>query len=129
MDVIVACATDDGEKFTDKHFGDANHYLIYKIDNRCYVCIKKIDNTVEEERFHGDPKKAKSVSSILSKENVKILLSKRFGPNIVRMKKSFVPVLVKTERIEDGLKIMLENLNKILEEWNRGENREYLTLR
>ena len=127
--IIIACATDDRKKFTDKHFGDANHYLIYKMDDKHYEYIKEINNTAGEERFHGDPAKAKNISEILSKENVQIILSKRFGPNIIRMKKFFVTVLVKTEEIEEGLNIAIENFDRIINEWNKGENRGYIKLR
>ncbi len=129
MDMIVACATDDGKEFVDKHFGDASRYLLYKINKKRYEYLKEIDNTAEEERFHGDPKKARSVSDILSKESVHILLSKRFGPNILRMKKSFVAVLVKTDKVEDGLEIVLKNFKRVLDEWNRGSERDHLILR
>lgn len=127
--IIIACATDDKKRFTDKHFGDACHYLIYKIDKDHCEYLKEIDNNVGEERFHGDPVKAKGISNILSRENVQVLLSKRFGPNIVRMKKSFLTVSVKTNEIEEGLKTVMKNFDKIIDEWNKGEDRGYIILR
>ncbi len=86
--IKVAFATDDGKSFMGRHFGDAEHYYIYEIDNNNANFIKKIDNTTEEEKMHADPKKAKGITSLLNEENVNVVVSKVFGPNINRIKKN-----------------------------------------
>jgi len=129
MELLVACATDNGKNFVDRHFGDANYYNIYKISEKGFEYVKKVENTSEEEKIHADPKKAKGISGFLKKEDVKILVSKQFGANINRMKKKFVPVVVNTDMIEEGLDRVIHNLDLILDEWNKGEERKHIVLR
>ncbi len=126
----VAFATNDGNTFMDRHFGDADYYYIYKIDGENPVYINKINNTTEEEEedIHADPKKAKGISSLLRDENVSIVVSKVFGPNIKRIKKNFVCVIIKDETIEEGIKKINDNFDMIISEWEKGSERKHLSL-
>ena len=125
----VAFATDDGKTFMDRHFGDAKHYYIYKIDNENSEFVKKISNTTEEEEdIHADPKKAKSIAKLLKQEKVQVVVSKIFGPNIKRIKKKFVCILMKEYSIENSIDIIKSNFLMIAEEWEIGENRSFLKL-
>ncbi|MCD6177207.1 MAG: dinitrogenase iron-molybdenum cofactor biosynthesis protein [Candidatus Cloacimonetes bacterium] len=123
----VAFATDDGKTFMGRHFGDAEHYYIYEIDNGNAKFIKIIDNTTEEEDMHADPKKAKGVSSLLLEEDVSVVVSKIFGPNIKRIKKKFVCIVVKDEELDVGIRKVCESIGKIYEEWKKGEDRKHLS--
>ncbi|MBC8383419.1 MAG: hypothetical protein H8E22_06425 [Candidatus Cloacimonetes bacterium] len=72
-----------------KHFGDALFYDIYEFDNGQFSFIKRIPNTVdEEEEVHADHRKARGISTLLLDEKVTVVVSKIFGPNIKRIKKS-----------------------------------------
>ncbi len=125
----VAFATDDGKTFMSRHFGDAEYYYIYEIDNENTEFIKKISNTTEEEEdVHADPKKAKSIAKLLRQEQVQTLVSKIFGPNIVRIKKKFVCILIKENSIENSIEIIKNNLPIIAKEWEMGEERNFLRL-
>ncbi|MDP8203371.1 MAG: NifB/NifX family molybdenum-iron cluster-binding protein [Candidatus Tenebribacter mawsonii] len=127
--IKVAFATDDGKTFMSRHFGDADYYDIYTVDDEQADFIKRISNTVdEEEEVHADPKKAKGIASLLLEENVSIVVSKIFGPNIKRIKKKFVCVIVKEEEIEDGIHKICENIEKIYNEWEKGAERQHLSL-
>jgi predicted Fe-Mo cluster-binding NifX family protein len=128
MPLIVACATDNGVDLIKRHFGDAEFYLIYKINESNYEFIKKIINTTEEEEGHADPKKAKGISQILKEEEVQVGLSCAFGPNIVRIKKNFVPVVAHAEKIEEALKKLVDNYNIVIKEWYRGKDRKHIIL-
>jgi len=110
--VKFVCATDDGINFSKKHFGSAKKYLLYSLDIETGFIkyIKEINNTTPEERIHGDPKKAKSISQMLN--NVQILIGAAFGPNIVRMRKKYVIVVSR----EPNIKKSLEKINTILED-------------
>ena len=125
----VAFATDDGKTFMGRHFGDAEQYYIYEIDNENAEFIKKISNTTEEEEdVHADPKKAGSITKLLKQDKVQVVVSKIFGPNIKRIKKKFVCILIKEQSIENSIGIIKNNLPKIIEEWEIGENRNFLKL-
>ena len=125
----VAFATDDGKTFMSRHFGDAEYYYIYEINKENAEFIKKINNTTEEEEdIHADPTKAKSIAKLLKQEEVQILVSKVFGPNIVRIKKKFVCILIKEKSIENSIDIVKSNYLTISKEWESGENRDFLKL-
>ena len=126
----VAFATDDGKTFMDRHFGDAERYLLYKISPSDVEFLKEIKNTTEEddESIHADPKKAGSISHLLKQEKVQVVVSKIFGPNIVRIKKKFVCILLKEYLIENSIEIIKNNLPTISEEWRKGEERNFLKL-
>ncbi len=124
----VAFATDNGKTFMSRHFGDAEYYYIYEIDNKNAEFIKKISNTTEEEEdVHADPKKAKGISNLLLEENVSVVVSKIFGPNIKRIKKKFVCIVVKDEELDVGISKVCESIGKIYEEWEKGEDRKHLS--
>ncbi len=123
----VAFATDNGKTFMGRHFGDAEHYYIYEIDNENAKFIKIIDNTTEEEDMHADPKKAKGISNLLLEEDVSVVVSKIFGPNIKRIKKKFVCIVVKDEELDVGISKVCESIGKIYDEWEKGEERKHLS--
>ncbi len=129
--IITAFATDNGKSFTNKHFGDADYYMIYEISLSDAKFIKKISNTTEEddEEIHADPKKAKSVAKMLKNENVKVVISKIYGPNIKRIKKKFVCILMNNKDISECTKIIQKKINIIIDEWNKGEIRNHLNLK
>jgi len=125
----VAFATDDGKTFMDRHFGDAEQYYIYDINNENAEFIKKIDNTTEEEEdVHADPKKAGSIAKLLKQEKVQVVVSKIFGSNIVRIKKKFVCIIIEEKTIENSIDILKSNYLTISKEWESGENRNSLKL-
>ena len=72
----IAFATDNGETFVSRHFGDAKFYDIYEMVEGSIEFVKRISNTVdEEEEVHADPKKAKGISGLLLKEGVTVVVS------------------------------------------------------
>lgn len=127
--MIIACATDDGKNFVKRHFGDAKKYLIYELKNGRFALTETILNTTEEEKMHADPKKAKGIVNLLVEKDVNVGLTKVFGPNIKRVKKHFVPVLVSVDSIEEGLSKVLKSSEKIIEAIELGDNREHIDLR
>jgi len=129
MKLRVAFATDDGKTFMGRHFGDARFYDIYELDGDQASFIKRIENTVdEEEDVHADPKKAKGISTLLLDEKVTVVVSKIFGPNIKRIKKKFVCIVVRDDEIDVGLKKICNNIEKIYVEWEKGNERKHILL-
>lgn len=129
MKLKVAFATDDGKTFMGRHFGDARFYDIYELDEDRASFIKRIENTVdEEEDVHADPKKAKGISTLLLDEKVTVVVSKIFGPNIKRIKKKFVCIVVRDDEIDVGLKKICNNIEKIYVEWEKGNERKHILL-
>ncbi|MEA2105688.1 MAG: NifB/NifX family molybdenum-iron cluster-binding protein [Bacteroidota bacterium] len=129
MKLRVAFATDDGKMFMKRHFGDAMFYDIYEISERESFFIKRLENTTsEEETQHADVQKAKGISSLLKKDGIHIVVSQVFGPNIKRIKKKFVPLIVKEPVIEQAINAIQQNISVILKEWERGTERKHVIL-
>ena len=111
---IIVCATDDGENYSTEHFGSVKKYLFYELDQKTGETkfIKEINNTSIEEEKHADPEKAKSVSNMLQKAH--ILINLVFGPNIIKMKQKFIPIISKEKNINKSL----EQIPKIIIDLN-----------
>jgi len=127
----IAFASDNGRTFIERHFGDSDYYYIYKISSSEATFIKKISNTTEEEdeEIHADPKKAKGVTKMLKNENIEVVVSKIFGPNIKRIRKNFVCILMNDEDISDSIKTIQQKYDIIVNEWNKGESRNHLNFK
>lgn len=128
MKLKVAFATNDNKNLYEKHFGDANFYHIYEISKNESVFLYKKENTTDkdDEKFHGDPQKAKKIKDII--KNVHVVCNKQFGKNIVKIRKKYVPIVSKINDIEQNIKLLQEHFDKILIEWNKGENRQHIKL-
>ena len=126
----TAFATGDGKSLTNRHFGDNDYYYIYDISETESRFIKRINNTTAtiEEKEHADPAKAKGVTGLLKEENVKVVVSKVYGPNIKRIRNNFVCVLM-NNTISDSINIIKENFKVISDEWEKGEERKHINLK
>ncbi len=128
---ITAFATDDGESFIDRHFGDADFYDIYEISESKVQLLKRIDNTTEDdedEEGHGDPIKAQGVTGMLKKEGVSMSVSRVFGPNLKRIKKKFLCVITEEGSIKDSIKKLQHIFPELVVEWVKGEERNFIRL-
>jgi len=129
--VKIACGTDDGINFTKEHFGSASFYLIYFFNLKTGE-IKKIEerkNTSIEEEMHGDPKKAQSISALL--KDVQVLVAFVMGPNIVRIRKKFLPIISRERSIKIALEKLKKQSNKIRQELKKktGIDKEIIYLK
>ena len=129
MKFKIACGTNDGKTFCLDHFGDSKYFLIYEIDSETLemIFLEKINNNSEEEDGHGDPKKARNISEIL--KDVEVLVAFAMGPNIVRIRKNFVPLISREKNIEKSLekfKIIIPELKIELEKKRENKNIFYI---
>jgi hypothetical protein len=70
----------------------------------------------------GDPLKARAMASVL--ENVDVLIGEKLGQNISRLKNKFVCAVVRGKRsILQGIDILKDNINEIIEEKNSEKKR------
>ncbi len=130
MGLKFAFGTDDDKNLSDEHFGNAKQYFLYRFFDGKEKFIKKRENpkfNEDESLIHGDPAKAAKVGAVLKGSDV--LVAKRFGPNIVRMKKKFVCVIVRTDTLRVAMEIIKSNLGVIELEKNKGEQRKHLVLK
>lgn len=113
--VKIACGTDDGVAFTSEHFGSAEYYLIYSwdLEKAEIKYVKKVENSSAPEEIHGDPVKARSVTELL--REVQVLIGKVMGPNIVRMRKKFIPVICRDRNISWALEALKSRMAEVEE--------------
>ncbi len=124
--VLVAFSTDDGFNLTRNHFGDGKEFYIYEITQEGAKLVKVIKNTAPEEDLHGDPKKASAIGQLLGKEGVQVLVGFAMGPNIVRMRKRFVPVISRCSSIEDAIKGIIDKYTEIEKETQKEGDKEVI---
>ncbi|MFW6114821.1 MAG: NifB/NifX family molybdenum-iron cluster-binding protein [Thermodesulfobacteriota bacterium] len=127
MELVIAFATDNGTQFNDDHFGMAKYYHIYRFFDGGEEFVEQRENVEfqeDESKEHGDPAKARATSSVLG--GVDVLVSKKFGPNITRMVKKFVCVVVRTNSISDAINIVKGHIDEVMKEKNKTEDRRHL---
>lgn len=126
--MIIACATNNGQTFVDSHFGDAKKYDLYEMTEEGVHFLESVYNhTEEEEGVHADPKKAKGIVSLLKQHDVQIGVSRFFGPNIKRVAKHFLPIIIPEKNLKDGLSLILNHYEGIIDALNK-ENSGYFTI-
>lgn len=123
--LTFAIGTDDGKIVKQgDHIGESSYFSIWDYSNGEMAFREKRENIKYEEDeklSHGDPEKAKKVASVL--EGVNVIAGKIIGPNVVRMKKKYVPVIVREPSIEKAIEIIKENINEIVEEYYKQERK------
>lgn len=129
MELLVAFATDDGKYFNKGHCGMAKYYYVYKFSEKEEEFVEKRDNVKYEEdesMIHGDPGKAQATSSVL--KGLDGVVAKRFGPNLPRLLKKLVCIVARRETIKEAVELVQNNMDKIIQEKNRGEDRKHIVL-
>ena len=128
MTLLIAFSTDDGKNFNTGHFGMAKYYYIYNFGREKQEIVeqrKNVDFKGDESMKHGDPEKAKATSSVL--EGVDVLVGRKFGPNLPRILKRFVCIVVRRNTIDDAIELINRNLDTIVQEKNN-RNRKHIVL-
>ncbi len=129
MDFLVAFCTDDGEHLINDHAGMAKFFDIYKFSDRkveFVECRKNAKYKGDESIKHGDPQKAQAVASVT--RDIHAMANKKFGPNITRMLKKFLCIVVRTDTIKEATEMVNRNLPRIIEGYNKGENRKHIVI-
>jgi predicted Fe-Mo cluster-binding NifX family protein len=130
MDLLIAVGTDDGEYLNNDHVGMARYYYVYRYSDGKVEYVEKrinVEFTGDETMKHGDPEKAKSTSTVL--EGIDVIVGRKFGPNITRLLKNFVCVLVVTDTIHKAMETVLNNMDKLVLEKNRASERKHIILK
>ena len=130
MNFLIAFGTDDGKNLNNDHVGMAQYFQIYEFSNgkkRNLSKRKNVSFTGDETMKHGDPEKARATSSVL--EGVDVLVGRKFGPNITRLLRKFVCVVVRTNTLASAIEAVHNNMDIISEEKNKGENRKHIVLK
>jgi len=131
MELLVAFSTHDGENLvTDDHAGMAKYFDVYRFTDEQVQFVERRENSKyggDEQAKHGDPKKAKKSLSAL--EGVDVWVSARFGPNLPRLLKKLLCVVVRVQTVADAVELVAGNLGPVTEQCEKGEERKHLVLK
>ena len=129
MKFLIAFGTDDGKNLNNDHVGMAKYFHVYEFSNGKEQLVERRENVAfkGDESIHGDPEKAKATSSVL--EGMDVLVGRKFGPNLPRLAKKFVCVLVRTDTITRAIEVIHHNMDRIVEEKSKGEDRTHIVLK
>ena len=120
MELVFAFATNNDEYLSNDHYGMAKYYYVYKISKGKEKFVEKRKNTdYKEDKSlkHGDPQKAKATAFI--SKGVDALVGRKFGPNLPKILKRFVCVVVRTHTLHEAIVLLKNN----------GENRKHIILK
>lgn len=112
----VAFGTDDGISMkSDNHCGQSKFYNVYEITEDGYTFLEQRMNvkySEDETLKHGDPGKAKAVSSVLN--GIDVIVCNIFGPNITRIVKKYVCVVVREKDLKKSIELIMRNFDRIV---------------
>ena len=131
MELTIAFSTNDGEHLvTDDHAGQAKFFDLYRYTDSDVRFIERRENSKysgDEQMRHGDPKKAQKSLSAL--EGVDAWASPRFGPNLPRLLKRLVCVVVRVGTVDEGVELVRQHIEKVVEQYEAGEGRSHVVLK
>lgn len=109
--MICACAVDSEHTFTTHHFGDCSYFELFEAHGCDVQPIGHVQNSITKE----GKAKGQSISSLLKHHQVEVVLSRRFGLNIEKIRKHFYPVLVRIPSCppQQAVKIAAERLQSM----------------
>ncbi len=129
MELLIGFGSDDGKHLKEDHIGKSKYFWVYRFMDGRKEFVEKRENVQyegDESMIRGDPKKAKATSTAL--KGLDGVCGRRFGPNIVRLLKKFVCIVVRRETIDDALELIHRNMDKVIEAKEKGEGRKHITL-
>jgi len=130
MELLIAFGTDDGENLTNGHAGDAKYFYLYKFSDNKEEFVEQrrnIELGAGQSLKPGSPEMAKARAAVF--RNLDALVGKEFGPGLPNLLKQFVCVLVRADTISKAIEVVRNNLDKIRQEKDKGEDRKHIVLR
>jgi len=119
--LYCAFAVNELNQLQNRHFGDAEKYIIYKWIENQFIKTEELINIYkdfDESELHGSKKKGGAIINYLKQKEVKVLVSKQFGKNISLVNQHFIPILVYNNSIEDTMLELAKHFKWIEEELN-----------
>ena len=135
--LMVAIASEDGERMPKGHFGEAPRFELYRMDADTATWLRSVDNPraasqhdqQDHHHGHGENHHGGGIGRLLGGEGAQVMVSRAFGANIKRMRQRFLPVVVHCERVTDAIALLQFQWGRVGEHWNQGEARKHLVLR
>ena len=130
MELLIGFATNDGDNMIKDHAGQAKYFDVYSFSDGKAEFLERRDNSKykgDETLKHGDPKKAQATLEAL--KGLDVLVAKMYGPNLPRLLKKLLCVVVRTQKVSEAVEIVSVNLEIVSQEHKKGEARKHLVLK
>ncbi len=117
MKIKLAFAVNQTNEFEERHFGDTYKFLIYEYENDSFNLVSEQIN-IYKNLPHGTKNKGDSITELLKKHEINVLISMQFGRNLTIVNKSFIPVAVSHNTPDEVMKIIKKQIHWIEDELN-----------
>lgn len=127
MELLIVFGTDDGKSLKRDHVGKSSYFHVYRFSDDKEEFVEQRENVKykeDESMILGDPRKAKATSTAL--KGLDGVVGRRFGPNLPRLLKKLVCIVARRETINDAIQLIRANMDKVIQEKEKAENRRYL---
>ena len=125
MKLRFAFAVNNEKRFEKMHFGYADRYLIYTMeDDKMILSSEEINQfkLLDEEHEHGSIQKGNAIIRFLKEKGVNVLVSTQFGKNIKLVNKHFIPVIISLEKQDEIVDILNKHFHWIQDEWDNNSS-------
>ena len=130
MELLIGFSTNDGENMIKDHAGQAKYFDVYRFSDGKAEFLERRDNSKykgDEAMKHGDPKKAQATLEAL--KGLDVLVAKMYGPNLPRLLKNLLCIVVRTQKVSEAVEIVKMNVEIVSREHKKGEARKHLVLK
>jgi predicted Fe-Mo cluster-binding NifX family protein len=120
MKLRFAFAVNNENVFEEMHFGKADRYLIYTLEEgEMSLSSEEINEfkTIDENCEHGSTAKGNAIIKFLKEKDVNVLVSKQFCRNINLLNEHFIPVIIPLDRKDEIIDRLSRHLHWIKDEW------------
>ncbi len=108
----------------NRHFGDADKYLIYEQSENGLICTGEIENR-NKDLPHGVKNKAEVIAEDLAQKDIQVVVSRQFGKNISRINHFFIPVIVQQDDPQSASEVLFKHLHWLEDAWNHKKEDGY----
>ena len=121
MELKFAFAVNTSRYFKNNHFGNADKYLIYKVESNKLRLVTEEENNfkqLDKGKEHGLRNKGNAIIQFLKEKEVNVLVAMQFGENIKMINQHFVPVIIYQNDPQKVIGIINKHLHWIIDEWD-----------
>jgi hypothetical protein len=119
--VRIAFAVNANNFFEEKHFSKSNTFLIYEWGKKELALTEmKINSFITDDEGPDGilSDNCNSITDLLNKLDVKVLVSRKFGKSVQMVNHLFIPVIVNSETPAEVVSILKKHFRWIEEELN-----------
>ncbi len=118
MTLKFAFAVNNDLSFNNRFFGEADKFLVYKLNGSKIEYDGEIENKreIKEKELTESNLKTDAIFKDLISNEIKVIVSKDFGKNLKLVNEYFIPVKVLSDNLIDALSAIENYLHWILDE-------------